>query len=588
MTVSKIKVPRADSYADDPVTAYAVGVHKGKISAGPHVRNACARHLRDLVDGPARGLKWDLPAAQDAINFYSEVLCLNGGDFEGVPYILLPWQAFIVGSLFGWKKAETGQRRFRVAYVETGKGSGKSPLAAGIGLYGLVADGEARAEVYAAATKKDQAMILFRDAVAMVDLSPVLNSAIERSGSKGKEWNLAYHAGGSFFRPIATDVGGAGQSGPRPHIALLDEIHEHRDAVVVEMLRAGTKGRKQALIFMITNSGTDKQSVCWEYHEYGAKLCEAAAAGAIGQGFTQDDSFFAYICALDVGDDPFKDSTCWIKSNPSLGVTIQNQYLEEQITQARGMPSKEAYVRRLNFCQWVAAKAPWLSPEIWYPAGDEVFDSQLLAERRCWGGLDLSSVHDLTAFSLAFEPTEADPVWRLKLWFWLPEEGLAAKAEKDKVPYTTWKEHGWLETTPGGAVSRRHVLMRLVQICDGFAVQKIAYDRWRIEDLQQLMADDGITLPDFHGFGQGYKDMGPAIDEFERRLVNKQLRHIENPVLTMCAGNAVLDSDPAGNRKLDKVRATGRMDGVIASVMAIGVSQRTAAEPEKKYAMFFL
>ena len=173
--------------------------------------------------------------------FYRDVLKLNGGDFEGVPFHLLEWQAFIVGSLFGWK-TEDGYRRFRVAYIETGKGSGKSPLAAGVGLYGLTADNEARAEVYAAATKKDQAMILFRDAVAMVQQSDALTSRIRTSGTGQNIWNLAYLKKGSFFRPISADDGA---SGPRPHVALLDEIHEHKNGSIVEMMRAGTKAERK-------------------------------------------------------------------------------------------------------------------------------------------------------------------------------------------------------------------------------------------------------------------------------------------------------------------------------------------------------
>lgn len=543
----------------DPVTAYALAVSNRKIVAGPHVRDACQRHLQDLEKGSERGLFFDLEESRRAIGFFADVLCLNGGEFEGIPYVLLDWQAFIIGSLFGWKAAD-GSRRFRQAYVETGKGSGKSPLAAGIGLYGMVADGEHRAEVYAAATKKDQAMVLFRDAVAMVDMSPELCGRIMRSGSKGKEWNLAYHATSSFFRPIASDEG---QSGPRPHIALLDEIHEHRDGTMVEMMRAGTKGRRQALIFMITNSGTNKQSACWEYHQYGAK---------VSAGMIQDDSFFAYICALDDNDDPFKDTKCWIKANPSLGVTIHTKYLQEQVTQARGMPAKESTVRRLNFCQWVESLNPWISGPVWLGAGDDEFDHSLLENRRCWGGLDLSSVHDLTSFVLEFEPTEADPYWRTLPFFWLPADGLSDKADHDRVPYMAWRDAGYLRTTPGSAISKLHVLAELSEICSGYDVQSIGYDRWRIEDLKSLMESEGASLPPLEGFGQGYKDMAPALDEFERRLLNNQLRHMNNPVFTWNAANAVVDTDPAGNRKIAKHKATGRVDGIVAAVMATGRS----------------
>ena len=276
----KTKKPiRSRSSSDDPVTEYAQSVVDGVRVAGPHVRGQCARHLRDLKEGGKRGLVWNVDEANKALRFYSNVLKLNGGDFEGKPFELLPWQRFVVGSLFGWHGVD-GYRRFRVAYVETAKGSGKSPLAAGIGMKGLVADNEPRAEVYSAATKKDQAMILFRDAVAMVDQSPELSKRLTKSGTGERCWNLAYMAQGAFFRPISSDDG---QSGPRPHIGLIDELHEHKTNTVVEMMRAGTKSRRQALIFMITNAGHNRMGPCWSYHEYGAKV----AAGEV-----EDDAFF--------------------------------------------------------------------------------------------------------------------------------------------------------------------------------------------------------------------------------------------------------------------------------------------------------
>jgi phage terminase large subunit-like protein len=522
--------------------------------------------LKDLREGAQRGLKWDIKAALNAVDFFREVLVLNGGEFEGRPFELEGWQAFVVGSIYGWKR-EDGFRRYRIAYIETGKGSGKSPLAAGIGLKGLVADGEYRAEIYAAATKKDQAMILFRDAVAMVDQSPLLTDRITKSGSQGKEWNLAYLATDSFFRPIASEDG---QSGPRPHVGLLDEVHEHKDKTVIEMMSAGRKGRRQPLIFMITNSGASKQSIGWEYHDYGTKV-----AG----GMIENDSFFAYICALDKGDDPFKDRTCWIKANPSLGVTIREDYLEEQIREAQGIPSKEALVKRLNFCIWTEAVAPWILPAVWDGAKGECTD-ELLIGRRCWGGLDLSSTQDLTAYALAFEPCERDPVWRLKVWFWLPEEGLALKAERDKVEYPVWRNHGWLRTTPGRAISRLHVLMDMVNINGTYEVQEIGFDRWGTEEFEALIEQNGIQLPPLVAFGQGYKDMAPALNEFERRLLDRSMLHDGNPCLRWNAANAVTDSDPAGNRKVTKAKATGRVDGIVASIMATGRSVIGAVSDE--------
>lgn len=560
---------------DDRATEYANAVVAGEILAGPHVRAACQRHLRDLVEGPARGLVWDLAAAQRAIGFFEEVLCLNGGDYEGKPFDVLLWQAFIIGSLFGWKGAD-GYRRFRVAYVETAKGSGKSPLAAGIGLYGLTSDGEARAEIYAAATKKDQAQILFRDAVAMVDQSPLLRSRIEKSGGAMREFNLSYLPTSSFFRPVSADDG---QSGPRPHIALLDEVHEHKGPHVVEMLRAGTKSRRQALIFMITNSGTDKRTVCWDYHDYGAKV----SAGSL-----TDDSFFAFICALDEGDDPFKDEACWGKANPSLAHGIPGmKYLREQVTQARGMPSKEATIRRLCFCEWTEAASPWISADLWFacqPKPPPTLAS--LYGRTGVAGLDLSSTQDLTSLVVALDPTDDDPIARIIPYFWLPGDALHEKAERDRVPYLAWRDAGYLEAVPGRAINKLFVLRRLAEVSAMFDLREIAADRWRVEDYEALIEQEGLSLPPFFKFGQGFKDMGPAVDEFERLLLDQLLAHDGNPVMTWNAANAVTDEDPAGNRKLSKQRATGRIDGIVAGVMAVGrlVGVTESNEIESGYA----
>lgn len=522
------------------------------------MRAACQRHLDDIANGAARGLRFDRKTALRAIGFFRDVLRLNGGDFEGKPFDLLAWQQFIVGSLFGWFGAD-GYRRFRVAYVETAKGSGKSPLAAGVGMMGLVADGEARAEIYAAATKKDQAMVLFRDAVAMYQQSPELRKRLQPSGVGSNTWNLAYMNTASFFRPISADDG---QSGPRPHVALVDEIHEHKTNIVVEMMRAGTKSRRQALIFMITNSGASRTSPCWGYHDYAAKIADRTL---------QDDAFFSYVCGLDEGDDPFHDETCWAKANPSLQEANLPgmKYLREQVVEARGMPAKEALVRRLNFCQWTDAANPWISADIWLGA-ERKFDWQQLRGRRAWAGLDLSSTTDLAALVLHVEPEHEGEPWLLVPFAWLPDDDLLRKEEIDRVPYIAWRAAGHLLTTPGRAISKLAVLRKLVELASFFDLQAVAYDRWRIEDLKALAADNGITLPPMQSFGQGYKDMSPAIEAFETDLLNGDVAHPGHPVLTWCAANAVTVSDDAENRKLSKEKATGRIDLIVAAVMAIG------------------
>lgn len=550
--------------AQDRASAYASAVCLGEIQAGPFVRGACRRHLDDLQNAGERGFYYDEHEASEAIAFFEEVLFLSGGKYEGEPFILFPWEAFIIASLFGWKRKSDGMRRFRVAYVETAKGSGKSPIAAGIGIKGLVADNEPRAQIYAAATTKDQAQVLFRDACAFYDQSPALQSRLVASGVGSMRWNLAHLESGSFFRVVSAEKK---QSGPLPHFVLLDEIHEHTDGTVIETLRAGFKSRRQPMSFMITNSGHDKTSVCWEYHDLGAKV-------ALGQ--LVNDEFFSYICALDeedlVDDRYMEDESLWIKVNPSIDDGLPGyDYIRGQIREARGLPSKMATVRRLCFCVWTEAENPAISREAWMACQDAEFPIERLRGRRCWGGLDLSATQDLTAFALMFQPTEDDPLWRLKVWFWIPGVGLRRKAEQDHVPYLAWRDAGHLRAIDRKTVEYEFVIADLAEILEGLDCQKVAFDRWKMKDFIKDRERLGITLPELVEFGQGYKSMGPAVKIFETKLIEGTLRHDGNPCLTWCAANVVAVQDAAENKKYDKSRSVGRIDGIVAAVMACGI-----------------
>ena len=546
----------------DPTTQYATDVAAGKIVAGPYVRAACERHLRDLVDGSKRGLTFSTAHADYWFQFFTRFLRLNGGQFEGIPFELQQWQQFIVGSLFGWLNAD-GMRRFRTAYIEVGKGNGKSPLIAGIGLGGMVIDQEPRAEIYAAATKKDQAMILFRDAVAMVDQSPELARRLTKSGTGQQTWNLAFHQTGSFFRPISSDDG---QAGPRPHIALVDELHEHKTADVVDNLRRGVKGRRQPLVVEITNSGVSRTSICYAHRQ--ASIAAINARSSSDKGF--DDTWFAYVCALDEGDSWLNDPTCWKKANPNLGVSIPVKYLEDAVREARNIPSRQNMIARLNFCVWTEAESAWIGFDAWDAVQVEP-NFAALRGRACYAGLDLSSRRDLTALALFFPDDKGGgDLW---LEFWTPRETMAAREDIDGAPYSQWVRDGVLSAVPGSAIDYRFVIERLARLLLDIELKAFAYDRWRIEDLRRAAADEGLELPLLE-FGQGFKDMSPAVEMFEEMILNKTLRVHRNPVLTWNAASAVLEQDPAGSRKFTKRKATGRIDGVVASTMAVGKAVR--------------
>jgi phage terminase large subunit-like protein len=422
----------------DRTSDYAEAVVSGAIVAGPHVRNACRRHLADMERED--GIWFDQAAADHAFGYFENVLKLSEGQFDGKAFELHPSQAFIVGNLFGWKR-EDGRRRFRRAYIEQGKGNGKSPLAGGIGLLGMTACGEAGAQIYAAAAKKEQANILFRDAVKMVQQSPALRKRIEPSGGPGREFNLAHQASGSFFRPVSRDTGKTG-SGPRPYFVLADEVHELPDRKILEMLERGFKFRREPLLFMITNSGTDRNSVAWEEHEHAVKV----AAGNIDAvtdptylGGVIDDTTFAYVCAMDDGDDALNDPSCWIKANPLLGVTITEEYLRETVAQAKAIPGQLNGILRLHFCVWTDAETAWMSRATLEPCLAD-FDIAEHHGEPVHLGLDLSQNRDITAMACVVRTgtnAEGKPLFDAWVEAWTPGDTLTGRELKDKKARTS-------------------------------------------------------------------------------------------------------------------------------------------------------
>ncbi len=548
--------------------------------AGPHVRNACRRHLQDLKNGKIRGLVWDKAAASRAINFFPDVLRLNGGQFEGKPYVLHPSQAFRVGSLFGWKKSD-GTRRFRRFYDEEGKGNGKSPLLAGIGLYCLVADDEPRAEVYAAASKKDQAMVLFRDAVAMVDQSPALSSRLTKSGGN-PVWNLADLKKGSFFRPISSDEG---QSGPRPHCALCDEVHEHRDARTVELLERGFKWRRQPLLCMATNSGSDRQSVCWQEHQHAVRV--AAGTREPDEQFTFvgeviDDETFAFVCSLDHDDQPLDNPECWVKANPLLGGTVQPSYLAGVVAQAKAIPGKLNNILRLHFCVWTEAETAWMSrPTLEAVLAD--FDVYEHSGEAVYLGLDLSATQDLTAVGYCV-PTgrnqDGQPTYDAWIEAWTPGETLSQRALRDKVPYDIWAREGHLNVAEGRKViGFDFVAARIAEMVGLFEVKCLAYDSYGFKRHFEPELDAlGLTLETIE-HPQGGKKKGatglwmPGSKlELETLILEKRIRLLRNPVLISAIMSAATENDPFGNFWFSKRKAVNRIDALIALAMAVGAA----------------
>lgn len=582
--MGKTKSPPTASLPDR-TRAYAEAVVSGEIVAGPHVRNACRRHLADLER--TDGIWFDHDAAEYAFAFFEGVLKLSEGQFEGRPFDLHPSQAFIVGSLFGWKRAD-GRRRFRRAYIEQGKGNGKSPLAGGIGLYGMTAAGEAGAQIYAAAAKKEQANILFRDAVRMVEQSPALNKRIEPSGGPGREFNLAHHASGSFFRPVSRDTGKTG-SGPRPYFVLADEVHELPDRKIIEMLERGFKFRREPLLFMITNSGSDRNSVAWEEHEHAIKVAAGnpdAVTDPTYLGQVLDDTTFSFVCGLDEGDDPLNDPSCWIKANPLLGVTITEEYLAETVAQAKSIPGQLNGILRLHFCVWTDAETAWMTRATLEPCLAD-FDLSEHHGKPVYLGLDLSQNRDITALGCVVRTgTTADGKPTFDAWVeaWTPGDTLLAREIGDRMPYSVWAREGHIHAPQGENISFRHVAQTVAEYDRDYAVQVVAYDRYAFKRFEEDVAELGLNLT-FAEHPQGGVKKGKPLEAggeglwmpgsvrlLEDALLEGRIRLKSNPVLISAMMSAVAEHDKWGNHWLAKTRSVNKIDAAIALAMALGAA----------------
>ncbi|MBL0934831.1 MAG: terminase large subunit [Rhizobiaceae bacterium] len=589
------------------VNAYARSVLSGEEIAGPHVRNACRRHLDDLQHGADRGLRFDDDAARRVFRFFEERLKLSEGQFEGRPFKLHPSQAFKLGSLFGWLRAD-GSRRFRRAYIEEGKGNGKSPFAGGVGLYGLTADKEAGAQIYAAAAKKEQAGILFQDAVKMVRAAPALSERLKFSGGVGREFNIAHHRSGSFFRPISKDSGKSG-SGPRPHFALCDEVHEHPDRSTMEMLERGFKFRRQPLLLMITNSGSDRNSICWEEHEHAVKV----AAGTLTPdddfsyvGEVIDDSTFAWVCALDRDDDPLEDPSCWPKANPLLGTILTHEYLAGVVNQAKQMPGKLNGILRLHFCRWTDADKAWMPRETVESVMADFDPEEYPDETPVYLGVDLSASRDMTVMA-AVVPTGMMDIRRedgstvslptFDAWVeaWTPGDTLQARATADKAPYEIWVRDGWLNAPAGQRIRYDFVAARVQQIDERFRIQAIAYDRYAYDKFREEVEAIGIVVQHVaHPQGGKVRSkpepekvdaakaaglpppqglwMPGSVSAFEDMIIDGRIRLRQSPLLMTALMGATFDRDPQDNRWFVKTKASVRIDAAVALTMAVGAA----------------
>lgn len=555
----------------DPVTAWADAAVHDRARVGKLARQAAARHLSDLKASRAKGLEWRSAEAQRAIDFFAEVLRLPeppDSSRPSEPFVLAPFQAFIVGSLFGWYRSD-GFRRFKTAYIETAKGSGKTPLGAGIMLYLLVADGQPRAQIYAAATAQDQARLAFVDAEAMVNASPELKKLVRSTVN-----NLAIAETGSFFRAISSEK--RGLDGKRVHGALIDELHEHPTAIVVNKLRAGVKNLRNALIVEITNSGFDRTSVCWQHHEYSRKVLD---------GTIQADDWFALICGLDPCDACaaegrwFPAEGCpdcdqwdvegphWYKPNPNLDACPGWDYVRGRVQQAKGMPSDVSDVLRFNFCVWTQGSSRAIDMGRWAICRPMPSDDELIGAP-CYGALDLGETDDFSAWARLW--LLEDGRVAVKMRYWVPRVALERYPNR---PYAQWerasspggKHPGLFNVTEGDTTDYMRVRETIRQDCARDGVIAIAYDPKSATETAQVFTGEGITMVNTR---QGFA-LHEAIKRFLELVMDGDFCHGNDPILTWMASNVVLRDGTKQEKRLDKERSPEKIDGIAAIVTGI-------------------
>ena len=579
----------------DGAFKYAGDIIEGRIPAGPYIIAACDRFLNDVQGQDDRPWYYDQETADRSVAFFERVLTLSGGDLEGAPFLLFGWQQFVVCNIYGWLRRSDDTRRFRKAYIETGKGSGKSPLVAGMGIRSICGDFENRAQGYVLARSADQARVTFEPAVSMAQTSPVLQDRLTVLGGE-HPYRIVDPKSHSFIERVASDQKGRGKSGPIPHIIIVDEYHEHETSSMRDLYGAGVKNRRQPLMIMITNSGVSLQSACGQEHIY---------ARAVALGEIEDDQYFSMVFGVEEEDDPMNDEGCWIKANPSLcsdpdDVSSNSipgyEYIRSQVREAKGMPSKRSMVERLNFCRWVDAESPWIDRDKWIAC--EVTDDVMtdIGERRkhhAWISLDLSQKTDLTAATIAFDMVSHIET---ETMVWTPADTIVQRSERDSAPYNLWAEQNYIVATPGAIVDMSFVATWIVQMVDKYNIAGVSYDAWRIDLLIHELDKLGVLcdrkpgrglymVPHPQGFVAGAKPkddpveesllglrlwMPRSIDYCEEAILNCEVKVKVNPVLRMAMAGMVVVPDAANNRRPTKSKSLLKIDAGVSFVMAVG------------------
>ena len=497
----------------------------------------------------AKDSYYDKEYADFAVAFI-ESLCHTKGTWAGKRFELMDWQEQIIRDLFGILKPN-GYRQFNTAYIEIPKKNGKSELAAAVALLLTCGDGEQRAEVYGAAADRQQASIVFDVAADMVRMCPALNKRVKILASQKR---LIYEPTNSFYQVLSAEA--YSKHGFNVHGVVFDELHSQPNRKLYDVLTKGSgDARMQPLFFLITTAGTDTHSICYEVHQKAQDIID---------GRKIDPTFYPVIYGADDTED-WTSPKVWKKCNPSLGETIGMDKVKTACESAKQNPGEENSFRQLRLNKWVKQAVRWMPMDKWDKCAFAVNEEQLQG-RVCYGGLDLSSTTDITAFVLVFPPLDEDDKYIILPYFWIPEDTLDLRVKRDHVPYDVWQRQGYLQTTEGNVVHYGYIEKFIEQLGKKFNIREIAFDRWGAVQMVQNLEGMGFTVVPF---GQGFKDMSPPTKELMKLTLEQKIAHGGHPVLRWNMDNIFIRTDPAGNIKADKEKSTEKIDGAVATIMAL-------------------
>lgn len=498
-------------------------------------------------------MPFDEAKARNAVEFFETLCTHTKGKWAGKPFKLIPWQQELTWELYGRVK-ENGYRQYRTCYTEIPKKNGKSEYGAGTALKMLAADGEIGAEVYSAAADKEQAGLVYNVAAQMVHNSFVLSNRLKVIDSKKR---IVDYKTGSFYQVLSAEA--FTKHGINPSAILFDELHAQPTRELWDVLVEGTDyARSQQLILAMTTAGIyDLHSICWEVREHARQVME---------GVIEDKSMLPVMYFADKDKDDVGDPEVWARVNPSLGHIFDLDKIREDYEKVKHNPVRLNNFKRFRLNMWVNQLVRWLPMDKWDLCSAPV-EPGMLVKRPCYGGLDLSSTTDLTCFAMVFPPYGDDPLWRVVCKFYVPEENIMLRAQKDRVPYDIWRDKGFITATPGNVVDYDFIRSDVVMAAEQYDLREVGYDPWgAIKLATDLDNKDGIPMVEVR---QGYKTLSPPMKEAYKLVCAGLLAHGGNPVLRWCADNLVVDMDAAENVKPAKNKARERIDGFVAKVTAI-------------------